>query len=103
MLLHKDGPGRTSWRKLEIGVEDRNADLTGRSLRLDWEGDGTVIEVYSDPGMTQRIHSGDTWDIGQIEYLYVKALAAGSTELVLTLEEPLTGRPLSDVVAINIT
>jgi hypothetical protein len=64
-----------------------------------------VIEVYTDPAMTpeSRIHSADSFDIGEYEYIYVKAVGAGTTELVLALEDPIVGeRPLSDVLVVNV-
>jgi hypothetical protein len=53
--------------------------------------------------MTQRIYSGTTWDIGEITEVYVQGVGEGSTELVLTLEEPIVGeRPLSDIVVVRV-
>jgi hypothetical protein len=86
-----------------VGVEDPNNELAGKTLQLNFEGDGTVIEVYWDPEMTQRIYSGSTWDIGEITEVYVKGVGEGSSELVLTLEEPIVGeRPLSDIVVVRV-
>ena len=92
-----------TWRKVEVRVEDPNNELTGKKLQLDFEGDGTVIEVYKDAAMTQRIYSGDTWNIGDFDNIYVKGVGAGSTELVFTLDEPiLDQRPLSDILVVNV-
>jgi hypothetical protein len=94
------------YAKIKVDVNDPRDELSEKTLKLNFAGDGEVIEIYSDEQMSERIYSGDTWEIGETDFpffIYVKGLEAGGTELVLTLEDPITGRPLSDVMVINVT
>jgi hypothetical protein len=62
-----------------------------------------VINVYRNANGTGEILSGQTLlDIDELDAIYIRGVAEGSTDLVLRLDEPLDGRPLSDLVVVNV-
>jgi hypothetical protein len=115
LLLQAADPN-ASWSTVHVGVEDQidpqteQYRLAGRSVKLDWDGDETVIKIYTDPAMTpqSQIHPGYTWEIGQVTDIYVKGVEEGTTELVLSLapieNDPFAGqRPISDLIAVAVS
>ena len=118
LLLQMEDPN-SNWRNIDVRIEGlidpqtQQSRLAGRSVKVDWEGDGTVIEVYIYDDEAQgyvRINPGKSWVIGgphEITEIWVKGAGAGTTELVFSLvpidPDPLAGlRPISDILVVNV-
>ena len=118
-LLLQMQSAESNWRRIDVRIEGlidpqtQQSRLAGRSVRLDWEGDGTVIEVYiydDDIQEYVRIDPETSWLIGdpdEITEIWVKGAGAGTTDLVFSLvpidPDPLAGlRPISDILVVNV-